>query len=59
MKTTIKILASIAALFGLLLLLGDTPRANMVTFASVKILGLAILYGAVKIWENFMPNEEV
>ena len=28
MKTTIKILASIAALFGLLLLLGDTPRVK-------------------------------
>lgn len=59
MKTTMKVIASLGALFGLFLLVSDMPEASMVTFASVKILGLAFLYGAVKVWEHFIPTEEI
>ena len=59
MKTTVKIIASLGALFGLFLLVSEMPDASMVTFASVKILGLAVLYGAVKVWEHFIPTEDI
>ena len=60
MKTMlIKILASVAALLGLLLLVSEMPEANMVNFAAVKIAGLFILWVAVKIWEKFIPDETI
>lgn len=55
----IKIVASVAALLGLLLLVSEMPEANMVNFAAVKILGLFILWVAVKVWEKFIPEESI
>ncbi len=55
----IKIIASVAALLGLLLLVGEMPEANMVNFVAVKILGLFILWVAVKVWEKFIPEEQI
>lgn len=55
----IKIIASVAALLGLLLLVSEMPDANMVNFAAVKILGLFILWVAVKVWEHFIPDESI
>ena len=54
-----KVIASLGALFGLFLLVSDMPDASMVTFASVKILGLAVLYGSFKVWERFIPTEDI
>ena len=60
MKTMlIKIIASVAALLGLLLLVSEMPDANMVNFAAFKILGLFILWVAVKVWERFIPDESI
>ena len=60
MKTiVIKTVTSMAALLGLLLLVGEMPEANMVNFAAVKILGLFILWVAVKVWEKFIPEEQI
>lgn len=60
MKTiVIKTVTSVAALLGLLLLVGEMPEANMVNFAAVKILGLFILWVAVKVWEKFIPEEQI
>ena len=55
----IKTVASVAALLGLLLLVSEMPDANMVNFAAVKILGLFILWVAVKVWEKFIPEESI
>lgn len=55
----IKTVASVAALLGLLLLVGEMPEANMVNFVAVKILGLFILWVAVKVWEKFIPEEQI
>lgn len=55
----IKTVASVAALLGLLLLVSEMPDANMVNFAAVKILGLFILWVAVKVWERFIPDESI
>lgn len=59
MKTITKIIASAIALVGLVMLVGDLPEANIVHFAFVKIAGLAALYAGVKMWERYIPNEEV
>lgn len=60
MKTIIiKTVASVAALLGLLLLVSEMPDANMVNFAAVKILGLFILWVAVKVWERYIPDESI
>lgn len=60
MKTiVIKTVTSMAALLGLLLLVGEMPEANMVNFAAVKILGLFILWVAVKVWEKCIPEEQI
>ena len=55
----IKTLASIAALLGLLMLIGELPEASLAHFAAVKIAGLFILWVAVKIWEKFIPDETI
>ena len=55
----IKTVASVAALLGLLLLVSEMPDANMVNFAAVKILGLFILWVAVKVWERYIPDESI
>lgn len=55
----IKTVASVAALLGLLLLVSEMPEANMVNFAAVKILGLFILWVAVKVWERYIPDESI
>lgn len=60
MKTIlIKIIASIAALLGLLMLVGDMPEASVATFVTAKISGAAILWVAVRIMEKYIPKEEV
>ena len=58
-KTIIKTAAVVATLVALVLLLGDLPKANMVHVAFVKICGLALLWGAVKVWEANVPEEEI
>ena len=58
-KTIVKIGAVAATLVALVLLLGDLPKVNLVHFAFVKICGLALLWGAVKVWEANIPEEEI
>ena len=57
--TIIKTIASIAALLGLLMLVGDMPDAGLIRFATVKAAGFAILWGAVKVWERYIPDESI
>ena len=60
MKTTaIKIIASIAALLGLLMLVADMPDAGLLTFTLAKAAGLAIVYSSVKLWEKHIPDETI
>lgn len=58
-KTIVKIGAVAVTLVALVLLLGDLPGASMVHFTFVKVCGLALLWGAVKVWENNIPEEEI
>lgn len=55
----IKLFAALVAGIALVLLVGDLPDVNLVHFAFVKIAGVALLYLAGKVWEKFIPNEEV
>lgn len=41
--------AGLVALCGLVMLVGDTPEANALTLAAVKICGGALLYIAYKV----------
>lgn len=55
----IKTASCIAALVGLLMLVGDIPDASVVTFATAKIAGAAILWVAVRVMEKYIPEEEI
>ncbi len=55
----IKTASCIAALVGLLMLVGDMPEASIVATVTAKIAGAAILWGAVRIMERYIPKEEV
>ena len=50
--------AGLAALCGLLMLIGDMPNANAATFAAVKICGAALLWAACKALERAHPEWE-
>ena len=59
MKTTMKVIASLGALFGLFLLVSDMPEAGLLTFTLAKAAGLAVIYTSVKIWEKYIPDETI
>ena len=48
----------LVALAALVMLLGDTPEANALTFAAVKISGGALLYIAYKVMGLAHPEWE-
>ena len=50
--------AGLVALCGLVMLVGDTPEANALTFAAVKICGGALLYIAYKVMGLAHPEWE-
>lgn len=50
--------AGLVALCGLVMLIGDTPGANALTFAAVKICGGALLYIAYKALSKTHPEWE-
>lgn len=59
MKTiVINAAAGLVALCGLIMLTGDTPEANALTFAAVKICGGALLWAAYKALERVHPEWE-
>lgn len=58
MKTMlIKIIACIAALLGLLMLVGEMPGASIAAFAAAKLTGAALVWGAAKVYEKFIPED--
>lgn len=54
----INAVAGLVALCGLVMLVGDTPEANALTFAAVKICGGALLYIAYKVMGLAHPEWE-
>lgn len=58
-KHIIKLGVVAVALLALVLLVGDMPGASMAHFAAVKFIGLALLWGAVKVWEATIPEENI
>lgn len=55
---TVNAVAGLVALTGLIMLIGDVPEANAVTFAAVKICGGALLWAAYKALEKVHPEWE-
>lgn len=55
----IKTASCIAALVGLLMLVGDMPEASIATFVTAKIAGAAILWVAARVMEKYIPEEEM
>ena len=53
----IKSIACIAALVGLLMLVGDMPDAGLGKFSIVKLAGLALLYAGAKVIDHYYPEE--
>ena len=53
----IKTVACIAALVGLLMLVGDMPEAGIASLAAAKITGAALLWAAAKLYEKFIPED--
>lgn len=52
----INAVAGLVALCGLVMLIGDTPGANALTFVAVKICGGALLYIAYKVLSKTHPE---
>ena len=48
----------LVALAALVMLLGDTPEANPMTFVAVKLCGGALLWAAYKTLERLHPEWE-
>jgi len=58
MKTMlIKIIASVAALVGLLMLVGEMPEASIASFAAAKLTGAALVWGAAKLYDKFITED--
>ena len=55
----IKTASCIAALVGLLMLVGDMPEASIAATVTAKIAGAAILWVAARVMEKYIPKEEV
>ena len=55
----IKTASCIAALVGLLMLVSDMPEASIATTVTAKIAGAAILWGAARVMEKYIPEEEI
>ena len=55
----IKATAAVLTLIGLLLMIGDMPDASVLGFVSAKAGGAALLLLTNRIWEEYIPEEEV
>ena len=55
----IKTVACIAALVGLLMLVGDMPEASIASLAAAKITGAALLWAGAKLLERYIPEEQI
>jgi len=53
----IKIIASVAALVGLLMLVGEMPEASIASFAAAKLTGAALVWGAAKLYDKFITED--
>ena len=53
----IKTVSGIAALLGLLMLVGEMPEASIAAFAAAKLTGAALVWGAAKLYEKFIPED--
>lgn len=53
----IKIIAGIAALLGLLMLVGEMPEASIAAFAAAKLTGAALVWGAAKLYDEFITED--
>lgn len=53
----IKTVSGIAALLGLLMLVGEMPEASIAAFAAAKISGAALLWGAAKLYDEFITED--
>lgn len=57
-KVIINAAACFVALAALVMLVGDTPEANAVTFVTVKLCGGTLLWAAYKALERLHPEWE-
>lgn len=55
----IKATAAILTIVGLVLLLGDMPDASVLGFITAKAGGAALLLCMNRLWEKYIPEEEV
>ena len=55
----IKTIVATLAIAALVMLVGDLPGASLLIFSMAKVAGIALLLVAVRIWDKYIPEEEV
>ena len=56
-ESIIKTVSGIAALCGLLMLVGEMPGAGIAAFAAAKLTGAALVWGAAKLYDKFITED--
>lgn len=56
-ESIIKTVSGIAALLGLLMLVGEMPGAGIAAFAAAKITGAALVWAAAKLYDKFITED--
>ena len=55
----IKSIVAVLTIIALVMLVGDMPNASTIIFTVAKVAGLALLLAAIRIWNKYIPEEEV
>lgn len=55
----IKSISAVLAIIALVMLVGDLPDASLIVFSIAKFAGFTLLLAAVRIWNKYIPEEEV
>ena len=58
-QSIIKSIAAVLTIVALVMLVGDLPEASTVVFTVAKAAGFALLLAAIRIWNKYIPEEEV
>ena len=55
----IKSIVAVLTIIALVMLVGDMPNASTIIFTVAKVAGFALLLAAIRIWNKYIPEEEV
>ena len=58
-QSIIKSIVAVLTIIALVMLVGDMPNASTIIFTVAKVAGFALLLAAIRIWNKYIPEEEV